>query len=458
MIIMNKEMMKTRILTTVALACVVAFSSYNTEAMAQKTNVSQTEQQKTLIPLDRIAAIVNNDVITEIELRQRIHQTAINLRRQNIALPPIANLRQQILERMILERIITQRAKETGLRIDDQMLNSAIEQIAYKNNLTVPQLQQHLEKDGISFRSFQNEIRNELMTQRLRERDVDDAIKIPESEIDQYIKEQMGPDKLRNYHLARIVVALPERITQDKLLLAQQKANDILNQARSGADFGQLAAKYSQGPEAMNGGSMGWKTGNRLPVILFESVKGKTKGDIVALRTPNSFQIIKVLDTKESAGGISDVKVQQTHVRHIMLRPTDVTPEKVVVSRLKEIKEKLDRGDSDFATLARLYSADPSGTRGGDLGWLYPGESHPDMEKHITSLKKGDISEPVKTPYGWHIFQVLDRRIQSGINDRIRMQAREALREQKLQDAAIDWERKLREEAYVDIRNPLPED
>jgi peptidyl-prolyl cis-trans isomerase SurA len=152
------------------------------------------------------------------------------------------------------------------------------------------------------------------------------------------------------------------------------------------------------------------------------------------------------------------MKVEQTHVRHIMLRPTDVTPEKVVIERLNEIKGKLDRGESDFASLARLYSADPSGTRGGDLGWVYPGDLHPVMEQTVAKLKKGDISEPTKTPYGWHIFQVLDRRTQSGINDRVRMQAREALREQKTGDAVIEWERKLREEAYVEKKNPKPQE
>lgn len=451
MTITNKVFKSSAVFSAIALALGLSLGGIASDAAAAKTETA-AEQSRT-VPLDRIAAVVNNDVISEVELQQRVHQSALNLRRQGIQLPPMENLRTQVLERMIVERIIAQRARDTGLRIDDQLLNGAIEQIAHNNNMTVPQLQEQLAKDGVSFRSFQSEIRNELITQRLRERDVDDTIKIPESEVDQYIKEQMGPDKRREYHLARIVIEVPQNLTREKLAEVQSTANSVLDQARHGADFGLLAAKYSRGPEAMQGGSMGWKTGNRLPPMLFESVKGHGAGEIVALRTPNSFQIVKILDTKEATTGVDDVKVEQTHVRHIMLRPTAVTPEKVVISRLKEIKDKLDRGDSDFSTLARLYSADPSGTRGGDIGWLYPGDVHPAMEAEIAKLKNGDISEPFQTPYGWHILQVLDRRVQAGINDRLRMQAREALREQKLQDATIDWERKLREEAYVEIRN-----
>lgn len=453
---MNKVMYKKLTITAVALAAAFALNIDGQQVLAQKSSATSAKAQTSkVVPLDRIAAVVNNDVITEMELQQRVHQVAINLRRQGIALPPMESLRDQALERMILERLIEQRARETGLRIDDQMLNGAIEQIAHNNGLTVPQLQQQLAKDGISFSNFQQEIYNQLMMQRIQERDVEQTIKIPESEVDQYIKEQLGPDRMRQYHLARIVIPIPEGANRDQMAAAQRTANEVLQQAARGADFSQLAVRYSKGPEALQGGDTGWRAGNTLPDNIFESIKNKRPGTVVPLRTQNSFQIFKLLDTKEGATQ-DDLKVQQTHVRHIMLRPTDVTSEEAVIKRLQDIKGKIDRNESDFATLARLYSADPSGTKGGDIGWLYQGDLDPNMEAAVAKLKNGEISEPIRSPYGWHIVQVLDRRTHSGINDRIRMQARDALKERKLSDAMVDWERKLREEAYVEKRTTKP--
>lgn len=429
-------------------------------AFAQKSNskaATKTQPAKSgPIPVDRIAAVVNNDVVTEIELQQRVHQMALNLRRQKIQLPPMEALRDQVLERMIVERVIAQKAKETGLRIDDSMLNGAIEQIAHNNGVTVPQLEQRLKQDGISFNAFKNQVYNDLLTQRLREKDVDDTIQIPESEIDQYIKDQLGPEKRREYQLSRIVIAFPQNPSQAKLQEAQDLANNVLNQANRGVNFGQLAARYSRAPEAMEGGQMGWIAAGNLPPLILEAIKKGNTGDIIPVRTNNSFQIFKINAVRDP-GSIENQSVEQTHVRHIMMRPTDVTPENVVIQRLKDLKDRLDKGDADFQTLARLHSADPSGTRGGDLGWLYPGDVPPEMEDQIKKLSKGEISEPIKTPYGWHIFQVLDRRSQSGVNERLRQQARESLRQQKLNDAVIDWEQRLVDQAYVEKRINKPE-
>lgn len=425
-------------------------------ALAQKKAQNQTQQaNKTLVPVDRIAAVVNNDVVTEIELQQRVHQMALNLRRQNIQLPPMDALRDQVLDRMIVERVISQKAKETGLRVDDAMLSGAIEQIAHNNGLTVPQLEHRLKADGVSFNAFKNQIYNELLTQRLRERDVEDAIQIPESEIDQYIKDQLGPENRREYQLSRIVIAFPQNASPAKLQEAQKLATNVLNQARHGVNFGQLAARYSAAPEAMEGGQMGWIAAGNISPLILEGIKKGKPGDVIPIRTNNSFQIFKINGIRNPEN-IEDQSVEQTHVRHIMMRPTDVTPENVVIQRLNSFKDRLDKGEADFQTLARLHSADPSGTRGGDLGWLYPGDVPPEMEDQIKKLSKGEISKPIKTPYGWHIFQVLDRRSQSGVNERLRQQAREALRQQKLNDAVIDWEQRLVEQAYVEKRTNRP--
>ena len=396
-----------------SLGAVNADNAYAQKAPAKKE--AAAAHKNAPVPVDRIAAVVNHDVITEIQLQQRIHQVATNLRRRNIPLPPMDNLRDQTLDRMILERIIEQKARDTGIRIDDNMLNGAIEQIATNNGLTVPQLEKKLAADGISVPSFKSEIRSELLTQRLRERDVDDKIQIPESEIDQYLKDQSGPGKRMEYRLSRIVISFPENPTKAEVEAAQRTASRALEQAQ----------------------------------------RNHKAGDIIPLQAGNSFQILKLTGVRDP-GEQAQQGVRQTHVRHIMMRPSNVTPEKVVIQRLNEIKSRLDKGDGDFQTLARLHSADPSGTRGGDLGWLYPGDVPPEMEQQLDKLSVGEISEPIRTPYGWHIFQVLDRRTKSGINERQREQAREALREQKLGDAVLDWERRLRSEAYVEKRINKP--
>ena len=457
MITMNKTAMKKIKLLSLVLSISLAALASG-PVSAQKAAKQETQSTSKIIPVDRIAAVVNNNVVTEMELQSRVHQTALNLRRQNIALPPMEALRDQILERMILERIIEQKARETGVRVDDNMLNSAIEQIAANNNMTVPQLEKRLLADGITFNNFRKEIRADLLTHRLREREVDDMVKIPESEVDQYIKDQLGPEKRRQYNLQRIVVSLPENPSREQFEEAQRTANKVLESARKGGNFSQLAARYSRSPDAMEGGNMGWKTANTLPPPLFDALKNAKTGDIVPLRAQSGFHIYKVLGSRDPGDAAEVQSVKQTRVRQIFMRPTNITPENVVVERMKKIKERIESGDSDFQTLARLHSADPSGTRGGDLGWIYEGDVPPELEAEINKLQKGQISEPIKTPFGYHLIQVTDRRTQQGVNERLRSQARDNLREQKINEATLDWERQLRDQAYVDKRIARPQD
>ena len=318
-----------------SLGAVNADNAYAQKAQAKKE--AAAAHKNAPVPVDRIAAVVNHDVITEIQLQQRIHQVAMNLRRRNIALPPMENLRDQTLDRMILERIIEQKARDTGIRIDDNMLNGAIEQIATNNGLTVPQLEKKLAADGISVPSFKSEIRSELITQRLRERDVDDKIQIPESEIDQYLKDQSGPGKRMEYRLSRIVISFPENPTKAEVEAAQRTASRALEQAQRGADFSQLAAKYSVTPEAMEGGVMGWVPAGKLPPFVVQALQNHKAGDIIPLQAGNSFQILKLMGVRDQ-GAQAEQGVRQTHVRHIMMRPSNVTPEKVVIQRLNEIK------------------------------------------------------------------------------------------------------------------------
>ena len=422
------------------------------------TTASQVAAQDD-VALDRIVAVVNQDVITERELQARVHTVALNLRRQNIELPPMKVLREQVLDRLITERAIMQKARETGIRVDDQMVNASIEQIARQNKLSVEALRQRLQADGVTFNDFREEIRDEITTQRLREREVDDKITILDSEIDAYLAEQRtqaneaaaGP-----MHLAHIL--LPLSAGEDPALL-DQTANDLAERARRGEDFSKLAAGFSRAPDALSGGDLGWKTTAELPAEFRDALKNAAeKGKVVVAHTRDAVHVIKVLDVKpaEKTGKTPDVfgPVTQTHARHILMFVSDITPEADVLRRLNDIKTRIEAGETDFATMARLNSVDASATRGGDLGWLQPGDTVPDFERAMDALKPGEISSPIKTQYGYHLIQVIERRTEkAGDPQRQRLLARQALREKKLNEAVYNWQRELRDQAYVEIRD-----
>ncbi|MEG0820612.1 MAG: peptidylprolyl isomerase [Burkholderiaceae bacterium] len=405
--------------------------------------------------IDRIVAVVNDEVITENELRARVQQAAMQLRRQNIALPPMEQLRRQVLERLIVERAQLQQAKETGVRVDDATVNAAIGRIAEANSMTLPQLRTRLEADGMSFARFRDEIRDEITTSRLREREVDSRIQIPESEVDAFMAEQAGvTGDADEYRVAQVLLRVPEGATPDQVEAIRKQADDIATKAKSGDDFAQLAASFSSGPEALQGGDLGWRNADRLPTIFFDAIKNLKSGDVAAVvRSPNGFHVLKLTAKRDAvqaklAGG----PVQQTHARHILLRVSDLTPEPEVRRRLEEFKGRIEAKQTDFGTLARLHSLDPSGTRGGDLGWLYPGDTVPDFERAMKELKIGEVSAPIQSPFGWHLIQVLERRTEEASPERARITARQALRERKADEATADWLRQLRDRAYVEIR------
>lgn len=406
------------------------------------------------VEVDRIVAVVNTDVITEYELQQRVHTVAINLRRQNIALPAMEDLRRQVLERLISERTIMQRARQTGIRVDDQMVNASIEQIARQNNLTVDELRQHLLADGVTFDAFRGQIRDEITTQRLREREVDEKITILDSEIDAYLAEQAGftGNDTTEYHVAHILLPVGSAEEEDSVRSA---AESIATRARSGEDFTKLAASFSRSEDALTGGDLGWKTAQDLPGDFWTAISADKKtGNVYVVRSKHAFHVVKLEGERNGveaklAGG----PVEQTHVRHILMFVSDITPEADVLRRLNDIKARIERGEADFATMARLNSVDASATRGGDLGWLQKGDAVPAFEEAMMRLQPGQVSEPVKTNYGYHLIQVVERRTdKEGNPERMRIAARQALRQKKLAEAAYDWQRTLRDEAYVEIR------
>lgn len=436
----------------VLMMSMTALGTATAETLAQEPQAVPVAQA---IELDRIVAVVNNDVITERELQERTHVVAINLRRQNIQLPPMEQLRAQVLERLISERAIMQRARETGVRIDDQMVNASIEQIARQNNLSVDQLRQRLMADGVSFSAFREEIRDEITTQRLREREVDAKIVIPESEVDAFLAEKAGftTNNTTEYHLQHILLPIDHPDNTD---LTMKQAEEIAAKARAGEDFSTLAATFSRMPDAMQGGDIGWHDLQALPAVLSDALKKAPKiGEILIVKHKDAVQIVRLVDTRDGiqhklAGG----PVEQTHARHILMPVTEITPEGDVIHRLNDIKRRIDAGETDFATMARLHSVDNSATRGGDLGWLQTGDTVPDFEKAMNALQPGQVSEPIKSQFGYHLIQVIERRLEKDGNpERMRIQARQALREKKLGEATYNWQRELRDRAYVEIRD-----
>ena len=407
---------------------------------------------------NRMVAVVNNDVITSGELNSRAHITALNMRRQNITLPPMEQLRAQVLQQLIFEKLVEQEARSTGIRVDDAFLNVSIERIAMQNRLTVAQLRQVLAKDGVSWPQFRDQIRGQIMAQRLREQQVDEKIEIPESEIDAFMAEQAGfnVNDQMEYHVFHIAVPITSSMTREERSNAEDKAEKLLSEARKGGDFQQLAAGMSGSSDALEGGDLGWKTLSQMPKELSQAVKAAfaRRDHVSMLETANGYDIIKVPARRNGvqnklAGG----PVAQTHVRQILLTPSASLPESVVASRINEIYSRLTKNKEDFATLARLNSVDASATRGGDLGWVQAGDTAPEFEQTMNKLAIGEISKPIRTPYGYQIIQVLDRRTEAADPQRLRYHARMILRERKLSQAVQTWQRELRDKAFVEIRN-----
>ncbi|MGZ9032051.1 MAG: peptidylprolyl isomerase [Burkholderiaceae bacterium] len=405
--------------------------------------------------LDRIVAVVNDEVITANELRTRAAIADSQLRRQKIQPPPREVLERQVLERMIVDRAQLQLARETGVRVDDGTVNAAIGRVAESNGLTVPALRERLEADGMSFNQFREDIRQDIILNRLREREVDNRVQISDSELDNYISEKAGiAADAQEVNLAQILLRVPENADSTRIDETRKRADELFGQLKGGAEFARLAAGFSNASEALQGGDLGWRSVDRIPTLFAEAIKDLKTGDVSGVvRSPNGFHILKVLGRRSALDAkLASGPVQLTHARHILLRVTDLTPEPDVRRRLEEFKGRIELGQVEFGTIARLHSVDPSGSRGGDLGWLYPGDTVPEFETAMNGLKINELSRPVRSPFGWHLIQVLERRTEQASGDRARMQARLALRERKADEAYQEWLRQLRDKTYVELR------
>lgn len=403
-----------------------------------------------VVLLDRIIAVVNDEVITRRDLDDRIKVVLSQLKQQGTPLPPSDVLEKQVLERVIYNQVQLQYAKETGLRVEDAILEKAVNRIAEDNKITVAAMRQALEKDGVNFNKFREELRDEIIMVRLREREVDNKIQIADSEIDNFLSSLQAHDgKVEEFNLSHILVRVPEQASPEQLQERRARAEQALAQIKGGADFRQVAASFSDAPDAVQGGAMGWREIAQLPTIFAEAVKNLKSGEVGAvLRSPNGFHIVRV---NERRGQDAPMIVSQTHARHILIKTTELVSENDAKDRLVKLKERLDN-NADFAELARLQSEDGSASRGGDLGWLSPGDTVPEFEKAMDGLKPGQISEPTRSPFGWHLIQVLERRNQDMSQQQQRLRARQALRAQKADEAYQEWVRQLRDKAFVEYR------
>ncbi len=401
------------------------------------------------IEADRIVAVVGTDVITYVDLRTRLASALKQLQKQGTPLPPQDVLERQMLERLIMDRAQLQYARDSGMRVDDTQLDQAIGRIAAGNKMSVPQFRAALEKDGVQYPGFREEIRNEMIAVRLREREVDSKLVISEGEIDNYLASQAVTGSGEEYQLAHILLRAPESASPEQLQKLRQRGEDALKRARAGENFAELTAAFSDAPDALQGGDLGFRPLSRLP-SLYSEVAGRLQaGDVSELlRSSAGFHIVKLIAKR---GGDAVASVQQTKARHILIRVNEVVSETEARRKLEGVRERIANG-VDFAEQARLYSQDGSAAKGGDLGWLNPGDTVPEFEQAMNALKLDEVSPVVQSPFGMHLIQVQERREKDVSADRQRAVARQAIRERKLDEAYQDWLRQLRDRTYVENR------
>ncbi len=411
---------------------------------------SLTQAANEVVKIDRIVAVVDQVVITENELADKIRTVTSQMEKQGTQLPPQNILEKQVLERLINDRLLLQYASQTGLRVDDSQLDKTIERIAEQNKMSVPEFKVALEGEGIGFRKFREDIRNEIILARLREREVENRINVTEAEIDNFLTTQSSRNEAQDeFDVSHILIRAPEEGSPEDLKKLRFKAEQAYKQLQAGTDFAQVSAGFSDAPNALEGGKLGWKTSAQLPSLFLEALKPLQPGQLTQiLRSPNGFHILKVNDRR---GGSSPLVIDQTHARHILVKLSEVVSEQEAKHKLTSIKERLDNG-ADFAEMARQYSEDGSASKGGDLGWLNPGDVVPLFEKAMATLAINQISEPVRTQFGYHIIQVLERRKQDMTKEAARLKARQEIRARKSDEAYQDWVRELRDRAYVELR------
>ena len=408
-------------------------------------------QAAEVLQLNSIAAVVNNNVITTSELDRRTKMIRQRLTDSNTPIPPDNLLQRRVLEQMVLEKLQLEEAKNLGITIDDEALNIVIRNSASQNGLSLESFRRALERDGIDFALFREQIRNELIMTRVKKNRVDSRVIITDQEIDAHLTDVLHKgDQNREYRLLHILIALSDGATPAQIDDASTKAQGILNELRSGADFSNLAVRYSDGRQALSGGDLGWRKAGQLPTLFTDTVLKLDVGRISdTIRSPSGFHILKLAEVR---GGESHI-IKQVHARHILIRTNAVVSDDDAQSRLVRLFERLNHGDS-FADLARANSEDPtSRIKGGDLGWADPQNYAPAFRDKLEEMQPGQISAPFKSQFGWHIVELLGRRDYDNTEEFRRAEARRQIHERKVAEEEELWLRRILDTAYVEYRN-----
>lgn len=405
-------------------------------------------------PVDRVIAVVNNEVVTERELARQVRVVQDRLRQRQASVPPPDVLEKRVLEQIILDRAQAQAARERGITINESQVDRGIDQIARDNRLSLAQLREQLQREGISFATFRDDIRQQIIRARLREATVGSNVRVSDADIDAWLAEQAGKQQqATELQVSQLLLQLPEDPSESEVSAKRRLADEITAQLKDGASFAVLVARYSDAPNAAsNGGSLGWRTLDQLPRLFADAVSGMAVGDISpVVQSPAGLHILKLVDKRGGASAL-DQPIPQTKVRHILIRPSDALSEDEIRRQMQSIRERLIAGQVDFAAMARQYSVDGSAANGGELGWVYAGDTVPEFERAMDALAPNQISEPIRTQFGFHLIEVLDRRSDSASPERRRQIARRALIEEKTEAAWREWLDELRARTYVEYR------
>jgi peptidyl-prolyl cis-trans isomerase SurA len=403
--------------------------------------------------LDRVVAIVNDGVVLNSDLDAQIEQVTERLRQQKLELPPQNVLRQQVLERLVVQEIELQHAAHAGVKVTDEMLNSALTDVAKRNNITLSQLPDALRQQGVDYVAYRDDVRKEITLTVLRQRDVLQHISVTPREIDQFLdKQTKTPSERNEYNVSHILIAVGQEASPAQLDAAAKRAQEVYDRARNGEDFAKLAVSYSNSQTALDGGALGWRKGSELPTFLAELIVKLKPGEVSEpLRTPSGFHIVRLNQMR--GGGLEASVEDQVHVRHILMKTNELQDDATVRGKLSALRERILHGE-EFAALASVTSQDPgSAAEGGDLGWAGPGTYAPEFEQAISTLKDNEISEPFKTQFGWHIAQLMGRRRFDNSDEVKRRQAMDAIRASKADEETELWLRRMRDEAYVDYKS-----
>ena len=412
---------------------------------------SAPAQSGPAVPIDRIVAIVNDDIIASSELDARLETVREQLRSSGASPPPPAVLQRQVLDRLIIERLQLQRARDSGIRIDDETLNRAMQRLAEQNALTLRQFRDVLEREGYGFVTFREKIRDDLMISEVRRREVESRVRISERDVDHYLStiENREAAERDQYRIGHILIGVPGEASPEETAEARSRAERVLGEIRGGADFTNAAVTYSDGQQALEGGDLGWRKAADLPTIFVDAVLRLAVGEVTdPIRSPSGFHLVKLVDRRGSERQL----VEQTRARHILVVLDELTNETEAIRQLQALRERIVNGE-EFGALARIHSDDTgSAPKGGELGWISPGNTVPEFERVMNALAPGGISEPFESQFGWHLVQVLERREHDDTEVARRAEARRRLRTRRIEEEMQTWIRQVRAEAYVEYR------